>query len=291
MTYARSHLIDPNGGIYHLMSRCVRRAFLCGTDKYTAKNYDHRRLWIEERILELSEIFLVDLYGYAILHNHYHLVLSVNQESVTRLTDSQVAARWFWLCPPKCKDPQNVSVLLEQLSTNTERIKVLRQRLGSISWFMRFLNESIARRANKEDDCKGRFWEGRFKSQRLIGENSILACMIYVDLNPLRSGIASRLSQCKHTSLSRRLKIHPRQSRIASINPPYAFLPTNRTLDAYADLAEQIWTNKLHPKTDADDLSALMPAPGKWQRAIGTQASLKDYATSLGQNWIRTAKQ
>ena len=98
MTYPRSHLIDPQGGTYHVCSRFVRRTFLCGVDALTGKDFSHRRKWIEDRILELSQIFSISIYAYAVMSNHYHIVLTI---TAIDLSDDEVAERWLMLCPVK----------------------------------------------------------------------------------------------------------------------------------------------------------------------------------------------
>ena len=94
-----------------------------------------------------------------------------------------------------------------ELASVYESCEKYRERLTDISWFMRELNESIARMANKEDKCTGRFWEGRFKSQALLDEAALVACMTYVDLNPVRANMEKTPETSKHTSIKTRIEV------------------------------------------------------------------------------------
>ena len=176
---------------YHCISRCVRRAFLCGQDVHSGDCFEHRRQWIVERLALLEQVFAIDIAAYAIMSNHYHRVLHVYEAQAENGSETEVIERWLQLFsgPP---------LIRRQLSgeelTESERAKVSeivanrRDFLSDLSWFMRCLNEHIARQANQEDDCTGRFWEGSFKCQVLLDEQALLTCMTYVDLNPLRAG-------------------------------------------------------------------------------------------------------
>jgi putative transposase len=112
---------------------------------------------------------------------------------------------------------------------------------------MRNLNEHIARRANKEDGCAGRFWEGRFKSQALLDEAGLLTCMAYVDLNPVRAGIATRLESSDFTSIQSRLRAAAKGRAARGL---MAFRDQSRRADArlpmvFADYVQLVeWTGR-----------------------------------------------
>jgi len=82
---------------YHCISRCVRRAFLCGEDSVTGNSFEHRRQWIEDKLLELSQIFCIDLCAYAVMSNHYHAVLHIHKEQALSLSTDDVICRWHQL--------------------------------------------------------------------------------------------------------------------------------------------------------------------------------------------------
>ena len=98
MTRARYIQVSLNSTpYYHCICRCVRRAFLCGKDRYSGQNYEHRRQWVVDRLAALAEVFAIDLCAYAVMSNHYHLVLRINQQKALDLTDQEVAERWMQL--------------------------------------------------------------------------------------------------------------------------------------------------------------------------------------------------
>jgi REP element-mobilizing transposase RayT len=95
MTMPRSSLVSlTDTPWYHVVCRCVRRAFLCGEDHTTGQNFEHRRSWIEERIGQLSSVFAIDVAAYTVMSNHYHLVVRIDDERVQQWSDYEVLKRW-----------------------------------------------------------------------------------------------------------------------------------------------------------------------------------------------------
>ena len=172
MTRARKELIAvEDTPFYHCISRCVRRAYLCGEDYQSGQHFDHRKGWLVERIKFLSSVFAIDVCAYAVMSNHYHLVLFINQDEVNSWSQEEVLERWGQLFPTSTHKLQTLLAAARSelvRKTYQEKIEEWRAQLADISWFMRCLNETVARMANKEDGCKGLFWEGRFRSTKAV---------------------------------------------------------------------------------------------------------------------------
>jgi len=255
MTKPRSILVSlSDTPWYHVVSRCVRRAFLCGEDAHTGKIYDHRRGWIVERVKQLTGVFAIDVAAYAVMSNHYHLVLRIDAERVRSWSREDVLRRWTQLYDGPLAVQRLLAGKGDELDEATQRAidewaEKYRARLCDLSWFMRVLNESIARKANAEDDVTGHFWEGRFKSQALLDEQAVLTAMAYVDLNPIRAQMAETPEGSEHTSVAERIaelkpagRRKPRTSSNPGHTPPASPAPQSATpilaLKGEAHLAE-----------------------------------------------------
>lgn len=209
MTTPRSLLIDPiNPGYYHLTSRCVRRSWLFG--RYRKRDYRYRKRWLVDRMTQLVPAFAIEVYAFALMDNHFHLIVYVEPLAPAQWSDTEVAQRWITASPPKDSagefDESRAEKLTQALLDDEEQLGDVRQKLGSVSVFMKLLKQPIARRANLEDDCSGHFFEQRFHSSALLDDEALIAAMAYVDLNPNRAGIADALADCEHTSIALRLE-------------------------------------------------------------------------------------
>ncbi len=240
------------------------------------------------------------------MSNHLHLVIANQPAAVTAWSDLEIAERWIRIFPPKyAKDaPAKIMALLEK----PEYMKVLRGRLSNLSWFMKTLQEPIAKRANAEDGVKGRFFEGRFKSQILLSQNAILAAMAYVDLNPVRAKIGGSLGKSKNTGIKLRMKrIAKNQTLASNFLAPIAGLVTFQlpklSEAEYIEFVDQ--TGRIMHPGKRGVIGALEPpalrklgldmqhwtmkvkgiGSGYW-RAVGTVEELMEKAAEIGQNWL-----
>ncbi len=308
MGYPRSQLVQVGtSGTFHCVSRCVRRGFLCGSDLQTGRCFEHRKVWAESRLLELAGIFSISVLAYAVMSNHLHLVLRVDPTHAAGWSDQEVAERWVRLFPVRIDGQIDAEACRRKawmLTGNAERMATLRHRLSDLSWFMRCLSEKLARMANAEDRCSGRFWEGRFRCQALLDDEAVLACMAYVDLNPVRAGVADDLTGSTHTSIHGRLaqplSSHGQPVRAVAGPPAVGFLPISES--DYIQLVD--WAGRQLKPGKRGLISASAPPalpgqcdPERWLatvsgiesrfcRAIGSAQALLDKAQKIGQRWL-----
>jgi putative transposase len=229
MTQARHTQVSlTDTAYYHCVNRCVRRAFLCGRDQETGQDYAHRKQWIVNKVKELASVYAIDVCAFAIMDNHYHLVLHVDQQRSLAWDEAEVVRRWKLLFKGALLVERYMKgdcACEAEADKARELIALWRERLADISWYMRCLNEYVAREANREDGCKGRFWEGRFKSQALLDEKGLLACMAYVDLNPIRAGLCETPEASDFTSIQQRMREFADGEPVQATRPDDAAVP------------------------------------------------------------------
>jgi REP element-mobilizing transposase RayT len=318
MGYARKSLISlQDTPYYHCIARCVRRAWLWGKVEYAGEDYSHRKQWVIDRLAQLCEIFAIEVCAYAVMSDHYHLVLYVDEKRNKAWSDYEVIERWSSLfrIPPVVERSRKADALEVERDRAQTMIQDWRTRLRDISWFMRCLNEHLARSANAEDECTGRFWEGRFKSQALLDEAGLLTAMAYVDLNPIRAGIASTPESSEFTSVYQRIKeirsqqAHPnayRTLRLRRFNDqhptktaeiPYSLIDYVQLLDwsgraIRSDKPGHIDSNLpnilARLSMDPEIWNAAMSRRGLvFGRAMGRLDLMRLHAATLGLSWIR----
>jgi len=185
------------------------------------------------------------------MSNHYHVVIHLRPDIAKTWSNHDVVKRWHSLFKGTYLSQcfaNGESLLPSQMEVLESDIEVWRERLSSLSWFMKIVNESIARRANLEDKCTGHFWESRFKSQALLDERALLSCMVYVDLNPLRAKMEDTPETSKHTCIKERLDTIKKKTqlkksieRFVGSNPESQGLPY--LLKDYIELVD--WTGRV----------------------------------------------
>ncbi len=271
---------------YHLISRCVRRTFLCGFDVSTGVSYEYRREWLEDKIHYAARVFALDLCAYAIMSNHYHMVVHVNSEQAKAWSFDEVINRWHQLYKGFAISQRYLkgkSLGKAEMDTLKEKAEIWRERLMSLSWLMKYVNEDIARQANAEDQCTGRFWEGRFKSQALLDEAALAACMVYVDLNPIRADIAETPETSDYTSIKKRIQcaLNIKQPDAQNIQPAnlYPFVG-----DPRKDMPEGL-PFKLTDYLELVELTGRQMSKGKRGTIDATQSPILQRLGMDNDNW------
>lgn len=312
MTSPRHEIYNPSEvGVYHCVSRCVRRAFLCGYDVRSGVSYEHRRTWVRDRLSLLTSVFAVDLIAYAVMMNHMHHLLRNRPDVADSWSAEEVARRWRVLFPRRkgvgvpVTEPSKEEIA--EIVNQPELVELYRKRLSNISWFNRCLCEFIARRANREDDCKGRFWEGRFRSQKVRGFNGLLACSTYIDLNPVRAKVATTPEDSDYTSIQDRIRAYRNPGQPTNLSLP-KLIPIDEateslvSLEDYLKLVDETGRALIRGKSSipqqlAPILDRIKINPNKWldtttyqrhrfRRMVAPVECLMETAKKAGKKWL-----
>ena len=190
---------DPLVSLYDALR--ARRSLL-------AKAAEDRKAWIEQRLQELAQIFAVGVGGFSVMDNHLHVLLRLDPDVASGWSDEEVVRRWGRLVPPRDKARQPLPVCdnwVQWCLKDARWVKTIRERLQSLSWFMKCLKEPLARLANRQDEVRAAFFEKRFKSVAVLDEEALLAICAYIDLNPVAAGVVPVPEASPHTSIFDRL--------------------------------------------------------------------------------------
>ncbi len=318
MTYPRSQTISQTeDGHYHIISSCVRGAFLLNNTE--PEKYNLRKKWVQEKMISLSKIFYIDIFGYALMDSHMHIVLGTRYFQADKASRKDVAKRWLTLHPKRRGKTTPTEKDINELANNKKEVEVCRKKLRDVSWYMKALNQYIARRANLEDNVKGRFWQGRFESIALPESSAILKCLMYVELNPIRAKIAETPETSKFTSCYDRIKAHlarkkaktnnnskdkEKDSWLAQIfDTPKSKGILHMTFEEYLDLLD--WTGREIRKDKRgaipDNLAPILERLGlrtnhwadsfesfrhDFRRVAGSEETIRAYAKKANKKWF-----
>ncbi len=168
-----------------------------------------RKQWVENRLEELAEVFAISVGGFAVLDDRIHVLARVDDDRAQAWSDDEVVRRWGRVFPPRGKKREPLPVSKDWVRGRLNEpgwVATARQRLQSLGWFMKCLKEPLSRMANRQEETRGVFFEGRFKTVAILDEESLLATCTYIDLTPVAAGMAATPEASKHTSLRRRIE-------------------------------------------------------------------------------------
>jgi hypothetical protein len=279
MTTARKEIVDPAvTRWYHCISRCVRRAMLMG------EGLSNRKQWIENRLQFLNDNFAIAVGGFAVLDNHLHLLARLDPHLAENWSDQETARRWLTVYTPKTLDlesAQSLDAHVQTLTKNPTHIAELRKRLTSLSWFMKALKEPLSRLANQEDNCRGTFWEQRFKSIAILDEEALLATSIYVDLNVFAAGLAETPESSPHTSVQQRVASIREQGKLADLHA--ARQGSVAGSNAAGDLEGAHWLVPIEDRRAHTNASPTSEREGMLESlSLGSYLMLIDHTCRLG---------
>lgn len=246
---------------YHLMSRCARKQMLLDDPK----RKDFMLAWLRA----LDGAYAVEVGRFALMGNHFHAVVRINLERAKAWSPVEVVTRWLKLHPPRDGRHRpltgdDLAQWTANLANMPKEVEDLRKKLASVSQFMKDFKQKVAEVFNKEDKASGVFWQGRFQSVPLASDSSLLAGMVYVDLNPHAARLCDKPEDDPHTSLHESVKSRERERLARAKSRQPSSMPEAVRSLSYAQLEE-------HAKKNAPTTIEVVPDAERhaWMLPVG----------------------
>lgn len=209
-SYARKEIIRPNQvAVYHCWATTLPKMVLCG--KKGKKDYDHRKEWIRARLVQMSEVFAVEVCGYSINKDRLDVVIRVRPDVAKKWSKEEVARRWKMIHPQDRDRELEFETVkpskqqTQELLADKGQLEECRKRLFDVTWFVRDLCEAVARRMNREEGRKGRVWYGRFRTRQILDAPAALAACVALEASPVLSGCTGDIAQGGYSSACDRI--------------------------------------------------------------------------------------
>jgi hypothetical protein len=205
MTVPRSRIVNPAiTPWYYCISHCVRNATLTKSPRR-----GDPKLWIENRLEELSKIFAIDVAGFNVMDSHFNVLAHLNVKVAKNWSKEEVLTRWARLFYPRDDHREPIKDLkgwIKEKQSDHKFVNTCRHRLVDLGWFMKCTKEPLSRLINEADGATGTFWAARYKSIAVIGEPALLAACACIDLSPVAAGIADLPEAALYTSVRLRVE-------------------------------------------------------------------------------------
>ena len=181
-------VIKDESAVYHVMSRTALDGFVLG---------DVEKEYLIELIKKLSKVYFAEVLGFCIMGNHFHLLVRMNQEE--EYSDEEIKERFRLYYGEKNPEEEGMDIV---------KILQLRKKWSNLSEYMKEIKQGFSRFYNRRHKRKGFFWSDRFKSVIVDNGETLINCLAYIDLNPIRAGLVSKPEEYRWSSISYHVQIN-----------------------------------------------------------------------------------
>ncbi len=201
--------IDQEHSSYHIISRVSRGEFLLDDD---GKEY------FMNLMFKLAKAYYVDITSFAIMSNHFHILLSNRRDEVEKATKDELFSKYKEAYGNNAEPPEG-SFIKKSYEIEYDEdggVERLRKRLGSVSRYIQELKQGFTKWYNYKNKCKGVLWADRFKGIAISKGDAELICSAYVDLNPVRAGIVKKPEDYRWSSIGLRVRNAGKSKKVLS---------------------------------------------------------------------------